>query len=139
MTDLTLKRDGAVLALLALMIVLLVAGLAGAYHVFGYALVLFLGMLMALGFVRRGDPVTWVPPLLASGTLLAAFAGMFAYETRPVASASDTWLGFQPGTFFLIYGVWIPAFFTMGVSFALVFHRLDRTNAPSSEREGSRR
>lgn len=128
-----LRRDGFILALFTLMLVLLLAGLAGAYQVFGYALVLFLGMLMALGFVRRGDAVTWVPPLVATAVLLSAFTGMFLYERATVASPADTWLGFQRGTAFLIYGVWIPAFFTMGVGFALVFDRLGQRG----ERDGT--
>jgi hypothetical protein len=130
-----LRRDGFVLALLIVMLVLLAAGLAGAYRVFGYTLVAFLGMLMALGFVRRGDGVTWVPPVVATTVLLMAFAGMFAAESTVVRDAGDTILGFQPGTAFLVYGVWIPAFFTMGVGFALVFDRLtdNRTAAHTKE------
>lgn len=124
MDRINLRRDAFVLALLAVMFVLLVAGLAGAYRVFGYALVAFLGMLMALGFVRRGDPVTWAPPVVATTVLLIAFTGMFLAESTEVRDAADTILGFQPGTAFLVYGVWIPAFFTMGVGFALVFDRL---------------
>jgi O-antigen ligase len=124
MNHFDLRRDGFVLALLVLMVVLLVSALAGSYRAFGYALVVFLGMLTALGFVRRGDPVTWVPPVLVTTVLLVAFAGMFTYETAAVHDLHDTLLGFQKGTAFLIYGVWIPAFFTMGVTFALVFDRL---------------
>jgi len=118
------RQDRFVLGLLVVMLVLLVSAVTGAYQVFGYTLVAFLGMLMALGFVRRADPVTWVPPIVATAVLFISFAGMFANETRPVMSARDTVLGFQPGTAFLIYGVWIPAFFTMGVAFALVSPRL---------------
>lgn len=127
------RRDGVVLVLLALMLVMLAAAVTGAYRVFGYALVGLVGTLMALGFVRRGDPVTVVPPVLATGVLLLAFTGMFTNEHAAVRSPDDTLLGFQPGTAFLVYGVWIPAFFTMGVSFALLFHRLmagdDRADA----------
>jgi hypothetical protein len=113
MNHFDLRRDGFVLALLVLMVVLLVSALAGSYRAFGYALVVFLG-----------DPVTWAPPVLATTVLLVAFAGMFTYETAAVHDVHDTLLGFQKGTAFLIYGVWIPAFFTMGVTFALVFDRL---------------
>jgi hypothetical protein len=118
------RRDGVVLVLLGLMLALLVAALTGAYRAFGYTLVAFLGVLMGLGFVRRREPVTWIPPVVATAVLLTAFTGMFANETAPVLSADDTVLGFQRGTAFLVYGVWIPAFFTMGLGFALVFDRL---------------
>jgi hypothetical protein len=132
-----LRRDGFVLALSAVMLVLLVAGLAGAYRVFGFTLVAFLGMLMAMGFVRRGDAVTWAPPLIATAVLLVSFAGMFAFESAEVHGARDTVLGFQPGTAFLIYGVWIPAFFTMGVGFALVFdHLTDEAATQRPEHDG---
>jgi hypothetical protein len=127
-----LRRDGFVIVLLLLMLVLLASALTGAYRVFGYTLVAFLGMLMGLGFVRRRDPVTWVPPLLATAVLAVAFTGMFTNEHAVVAHPGDTVLGFQRGTAFLVYGVWIPAFFTMGLAFALLFDRL------SDEHEGSR-
>jgi hypothetical protein len=117
-------RDGFVFGLLALMLAMLAAALTGAYRVFGYALVVFLGMLMGLGFVRRRDLATWVPPVVATAVLLVSLSGMFAYESATVDEAADTILGFHPGTAFLVYGVWIPAFFTMGLSFALVFERL---------------
>lgn len=107
-----------------MMLVLLTAALSGAYRVFGYALVALLELLMGLGFVRQGDRVTWLPPSIATAILLVAFTGMFTTETSVVRDAGDTVLGFQRGTAFLIYGVWIPAFFTMGVGFALVFDRL---------------
>lgn len=118
-----LARDGWVLALLAAMVVLLVASLSGAYQLFGYTLVAFLGMMAARGFVSR-DRVTWVPPILATVVLLVAFAGIFRYERAAVQSAADTMLGFQPGTAFLVYGIWVPALFTMALSFTLVFDRL---------------
>ena len=119
-----LQRDGVVLVLLVFLLVMLVSGLTGAYRVFGYALVAFLGTLTGLGFVRRGDRVTWLPPLVATTVLLVSFAGMFANESAVVGDANDTVLGFQRGTAFLVYGIWIPAFFTMGLSFALLFDRL---------------
>ena len=118
------RRDGFVLALLLLMVVMLVAALSGAYRVFGYGLVTFLGMLAALGFVNRRHPVTWIPPLVATTVLLVAVTGMFLNEGATVTAVDDTLLGFQPGTAFLVYGVWIPAFFTMGLGFALVFDHL---------------
>lgn len=122
--DIALRRDGFVLALLVVLIVLLVSGLAGAPRVFGYALVFFFGLLMGLGFVRWRRPATWWPPVVATAVLLLSFAGMFANEAAPVRDVGDTVLGFQPGTAFLVYGVWLPAFFTMGVAFALVFPHL---------------
>jgi hypothetical protein len=134
-----LRRDGLVLVLLALITVMLISGLAGAYHVFGYALVALLGTLAGLGFVRRGDPLTWVPPLIVTTVLVSSFAGMFAYESSVVGDANDTVLGFQPGTAFLVYGVWIPAFFTLGVSFAVVFDRLSGSDGHPSDRTGATR
>jgi hypothetical protein len=127
-----LRRDGFIIALLVLMLVLLASALTGSYRLFGYTLVAFLGMLMGLGFVRRRDPVTWVPPLIATAVLAVAFTGMFTHEHAVVTDARDTVLGFQRGTAFLVYGVWIPAFFTMGLAFALLFDRL------ADEHEGSR-
>jgi hypothetical protein len=124
MDRLNLRRDGFVLGLLLLMLVLVASGLSGAYRVFGYTLVVFLGMVSALGFVRRADAVTWLPPVLATTVLLVAFAGMFATDDAVVRSAADTVLGFQPGTAFLIYGVWLPSFVTLGVTFTLLFDRL---------------
>jgi hypothetical protein len=132
------RRDGLVLLLLAVMLVMLGAALTGAYRAFGYALVAFVGLLTGLGCVRRGDPLTWAPPLVATVVLFAAFVGMFANETAVVRQRTDTVLGFQTGTAFLIYGVWIPAFFTMGLGFALIFDRLnaadDRDRQPTEGR-----
>jgi hypothetical protein len=117
-------RDGFVLALLVVMLLMLAAALSGAYRLFAYALVAFLGMLIGLGFVRRTDRATWIAPLIATTVLFLAFTGMFLNEHAAVHDAGDTLLGFQPGTAFLVYGIWIPAFFTMGLSFALLFDRL---------------
>lgn len=138
MAHLNLRRDGFVLLLLAVMAVLLLAALTGSYRLFGFGLVAFLGMLMWLGFARRGDPVTWVPPLAGAAVLLAAFAGIFTYETSPVRDPADTILGFQRGTAFLVYGIWIPAFVTMGVGFAWVFDRLARDEDSSARGTGGR-
>lgn len=132
---LDLRRDGTVLMLLALMLVMLGAALTGTYRVFGYALVALLGALMTLGFGRRGDPVTLVPPVLATTVLLVAFSGMFATEQTLVLSARDTVLGFQPGTAFLVYGVWIPAFFTVGIGFAAVFNRIMAADDRADQQE----
>jgi hypothetical protein len=120
------RLDRFVMALLAVMVAMLAAAVTGAYRVFGYALVTFLGMLMGLGFVRRGDRATWGPPATAISVLLVAFTGMFLNESSPVESSADTVLGFQAGTAFLVYGVWIPAFFTMGLGMTLSFDRLAR-------------
>lgn len=136
--DINLRRDGFVLLLLAVMAALLLAGLTGSYRLFGYGLVAFLGMLMWLGFARRGDPVTWVPPLAGAAVLLVAFTGIFTYETAPVRDAADTVLGFQRGTAFLVYGIWIPAFVTMGLGFAWVFDRLTSDTDESSSGAGRR-
>jgi hypothetical protein len=127
-----LRRDGFVLLLLLVLVVLLGSGLVGAYHVFGYALVAFVGVMTGLGFIRRGDAATWGPPVLASTVLFGAFTGMVAYEAAAVHSAADTVLGFQRGTAFLIYGVWIPALFTMGISFSLLFDRVNGPGDPDS-------
>jgi len=113
-----------ILALLAGMLVMLGGALTGHEKVFGYSLVAVFGLIMAMGFFRRRAPVTWVPPTLAVIALLIALTGMFATQSTEVAAASDTVGGFQPGTAFLIYGLWIPAFLTLAVGSALVFNHL---------------
>jgi hypothetical protein len=126
------RRDGMALAVLVLSIVMIASGLTGHSHVFGYAVALFIGLLAARGFGRPRDPVTWWPPAVATLVLLASLAGAFALETARVDDAADTVLGFQAGTAFVIYGVWIPAFFTLGVTYVLLFDRLaDRTPTPT--------
>lgn len=130
MDRLNLRRDGFVLALLLVMIVLLVAALTGAYRVFGYGLVTFIGMMLGVGFARRRRPITWLPPVLATTVLLVAFTGIFVFETAPVHDPGDTVMGFQAATAFLVYGLWLPAYFTMGVSFALLFHHVSDTPDP---------
>ena len=136
MDTINLRRDGLVLLILAVMLVMLASALTGAYRVFGYALIALVAALAVVGFARRDDPVTWIPPIVATTVLLVAFMGMFANEATDVRDATDTVLGFQAGTAFLIYGVWIPAFFTMAVSFALIFKRLSGENqAPTRKRE----
>ena len=134
-----IRRDGFVVVLLVVMILMLGAALTGAYRVFGYGFVSFVSLLLVGGFVQDADRPSWWPPVLATVVLLVAFTGMFAMEAVTVQTRADTWLGFQPGTAFLIYGVWIPAFFTIGLTFALVFNRLQRGDAPSSERKRARR
>jgi hypothetical protein len=126
------RRDGVVIILLIGFIALLAAALTGAEQIFGYGLVLVLGLFVGLGFVRRHDPLTWIPPALAVVVLLVAFRGMFANQDVPVTSAADTVGGFQAATAYLVYGLWIPAFFTMGLAFSLLFDRL------SDDANGSR-
>jgi hypothetical protein len=137
--DIHLRRDGFVLVLLTLMLVLLGAAVTGAYRVFGYGLVAFVGLMTGLGFMRRHDPVTWVPPLLTTAVLLIAFTGLFANEAAIVQGASDTILGFHPGTAFLVYGVWVPALFTLGVGFALLFDRVGADGASTADPTRGRR
>jgi hypothetical protein len=124
MSQIAFRRDAFALGILAVLLVLLGAGLTGAYRVFGYALVGLIGMFAGLGFIRAGDRRTWWPPVLVTAVLLVSFTGMFAYEAVPVNAPADTVLGFQPGTAFLVYGVWLPSFFTLGLSFALLFDSL---------------
>jgi hypothetical protein len=130
------RRDRVALAILALALTMIGAGLTGSSRVFGYAVVLFIGLLAGLGFARRGDARTWWPPVLATGVLLISLTGAFAFEASPVHSAGDTVLGFQAGTAFVIYGIWIPAFVTLGLTYVLVFDRLsDRTAAAANVKE----
>jgi hypothetical protein len=118
------RRDGVVIILLIGFIALLAAALTGAEQVFAYGLVLVLGLFVGLGFVRRHDPLTWIPPALVVGVLLVAFRGMFANQDVPITSAVDAVGGFQAATAYLVYGLWVPAFFTMGLAFSLLFDRL---------------
>jgi hypothetical protein len=129
------QRDKAVLAALALAIGMIAFGLTGAYQAFGYSVALFIGVLVGVGFARRTDRGTWLPPILATLVLLVSLAGAFAYQAVPVTSPDDTVLGFQKGTAFVIYGIWIPAFFTLGLTFVFFF---DRLGEQSSSRKGER-
>ena len=119
------RRDRVALAVLALSIVMIGSGLTGNSRAFGYAVILFIGLLAGLGFVRQRDVRTWWPPVLATLVLLVSIAGAFAFEAAPVHGVADTVLGFQPGMAFVVYGIWIPAFFTLGLTYVLVFDRLD--------------
>ena len=126
------RRDGMALAVLVLSIVMIASGLTGRSRLFGYAVALFIGVLAGRGFGRPHDTATWWPPVVATLVLLASLAGAFAFETAPVDDAAETVLGFQAGTVFVIYGVWIPAFFTLGVTYVLLFDRLaDRPPTPA--------
>jgi hypothetical protein len=140
MEQFNIRRDGYVVALFVLMVVMLVAGLSadrpGAYQVFGYALIGYIGVSLGLGYVRSGRPITWVPPVVATAILLVSLIGMFAYQSVPVNTPGDAVMGFQKGTAFLIYGLWVPAFFTLSLGFVWVFdHLIDR---PASGQGGQR-
>jgi hypothetical protein len=124
------SRDGFVLLVAVLLLVMLGGGLTGDYRLFGYALVGLLGLLVGLAFVRQGRRVTWIPPIVATIVLALGMRGMFVNESVVVRSVADTVLGFHPGTAFLIYAVWIPAFFTLGVSFAVLFPQLADDGSP---------
>jgi hypothetical protein len=132
------RRDRVALGVLALAIAMIAAGLTGNSRVFGYSVVLFIGLLAGLGFVRRHDTTTWWPPAVATLVLVVSLAGAFAFEASRVDSAADTVLGFQAGTAFVIYGIWIPAFFTLGLTFVLVFDRLDDADASSANGKATR-
>ena len=130
------RTDLFVLLLLTALVLMLGAALTGAYQVFGYALVGAIGVTATLGFVRTGVTASWMPPLIATAVLLGSFIGMFRFEHVPVTSPDDTWWGFQAGTAFLIYGVWIPAFFTLALGYALVF---DHVSAQATRRADAER
>ena len=132
------RRDRVALVVFVLAVVMIASGLAGNSRVFGYAVVLFIGLLAGLGFVRQHDSRTWWPPALATLVLVGSLTGAFAFEAARVDTVSDTVLGFQPGTAFVIYGIWLPAFFTLGVTYVLVFDRLaDRRTSSTTGKETS--
>lgn len=126
------RTDLVVGVLFVLMLVLLVSGLMGAHWVFAYAIVTWLGVLAGLGFVRAGQRRTWIAAALVFIGLFLGMTGILQNESVVVTSAADTVLGFQPGTASLIYGVWIPGFFTIGVAFVLLFDRLADSGEGSS-------
>lgn len=125
--------DAVVFILLLVFVVMLAAALLGSPTVFAYGTVGALAGFMGIALVRRRDSVTWVPPIAATLVLLGAVTGIFVYQDSPVRSPADTVGGFQTATAFVVYGIWIPAFFTVGVGFAAVFDRLYR-EPDSSER-----
>lgn len=132
----SVRRDGIALALLVLSIVMIGAGLSNHPRLFGYSVVLFIGLLAGLGFVRRHLQATWWPPALATMILLASLGGAFAYEAVPVNGPDDTLLGFQQGTAFVVYGIWVPALFTLGLTYVLLFERLaERRPASPGDRD----
>jgi hypothetical protein len=106
--------------------------------VFGYAVVLFVGLLAGLGFVRLHARPTWWPPAVATLVLLVSLTGAFMFEASPVNDVGDTTLGFQTGTAFVIYGVWLPALFTLGVTYVLLFDYLDEGPPSATKPAGTR-
>jgi len=118
-------QDRYVLALLLLFLVLLVAGLTGAPQVFAYGLAALLGVVAGRGLGRRGVGATWVVVALFVAAVFGAMTGLFRYQSVVVRDVGDTVLGFHPATAILVYGLWIPAFITLGVGFAVLFDRLD--------------
>lgn len=126
------RSDLVVGLLFVLMLVLLVSGLMGAHWVFAYGIVMWLGVLAGLGFVRAGQRRTWIAAALVFIGLFLGMTGILQNESVVVTSPADTVLGFQPGTASLIYGVWVPGFFTIGVAFVLLFDRLGDSGEGSS-------
>jgi hypothetical protein len=118
------NEDAVVGLLFVLMLLLLVSGLAGAHRVFAYGIVAWLGVLSGIGFVRAGVPSTWIAAALVFIGLSLGMTGVLLNESVIVRSAADTVLGFHPGTASLIYGIWAPPLFTLGVAFVLLFDRL---------------
>lgn len=128
----TVRRDGPVALLFFELVVLLVAGVAGWYHVFAFVLIFTIGTFAAIGFARRDDRMSWGPPLAATIVLAIGMLGVFAYEDVVVRGVEDTAFGFHPATAFLVYLIWLPGFFTLGLTYSLTFERLRR--AVASER-----
>ncbi|MDH4124721.1 MAG: hypothetical protein OEW64_02240 [Gammaproteobacteria bacterium] len=116
--------DQVVALLFVIVLVLLVSGLTGAHWVFAYALVTWLGVLAGIGFIRPGDRRTWLAALLVFLGLALGMTGVLVNESVIVTTTADTVLGFHPGTASLVYGIWIPALFTIGLAFVLLFDRL---------------
>lgn len=125
--------NAVVLALLLACVTMLGAAVTGSPAVFAFGTVVVLGLLAGLAFVRRADVTTWVPPIVATLVLAVAMTGVFLEQATPVNGVADTVAGFQAGTAFLVYGIWVPAFFTLGLGFALVFHRLDAADSHSTD------
>jgi len=118
-------QDRYVLAMFLLFLVLLVAGLTGAAQMFAYGLAALLGVVVGRGLGRRGVGATWVVVALFVAVVFGAMTGLFRYQSVVVRDVGDTVLGFHPATAILVYGLWIPAFITLGVGFAVLFDRLD--------------
>lgn len=126
------RSDGVVALLFFLVLLLLVSGLLGMHWVFAYALVAWLGVLAGIGFIRAGEPRTWFAAVLVFACLALGMTGILVNEGAIVSSAADTILGFHPGTASLVYGIWVPGFFTLGVAFVVLFDRLADTAQASS-------
>lgn len=118
-------QDRFVAAVLALLVILLGAGLTGSHGVFAYALATLFGVLAGRGLGRRGAGAPWVVVALVTVVFLAAMTGMLRYQSVVVRDVGDTVLGFHPATAILVYGLWIPAFLMLGIGFAVLFDRLD--------------
>ena len=131
MRGLTFK-DGVVGLLVVLILLLLISGLLGAHRIFAYALVAWLGALAGIGFARAGEPRTWIAAIVVFAFLACGMTGVLLNESVVVKSVADTVLGFHPGTAALIYGIWVPGVFSLGVGFVLLFDRLIDTGRPDS-------
>jgi hypothetical protein len=129
-------QDGFVAATFAILLVMLAAGLTGAHQWFAYGLVALCGVFIGRGFVRRGKPVTWGAAGLATSVLFFAMAGILRNEGVIVDDVTDTVGGFHPGTAFLVYGIWIPALFTLGIGFALLFNTLESSDSQRTGTDG---
>jgi Na+/melibiose symporter-like transporter len=124
MTEAAARNDRVVGILFVIVLLLLVSGLLGAHWVFAYGLVVWLGVLAGLGFVRSGDLRTWIAAALVFTGLGLGMTGVLLNESAVISDVADTVLGFHPGTAALVYGIWIPGFFTLGVGFVLLFDRI---------------
>lgn len=134
----TLRRDGVVALLFVELLVLLGAGVAGRYQLFAFVLIFTIGTFAAMGFARRDDRISWGPPMAATIVLLAGMLGVFAFEDVVVRSVEDTAFGFHPATAFLVYLIWLPGFFTLGLTYTLTFKRLRRAaGAEQAERKAA--
>lgn len=120
----TSGADRVVALLFLLVLLLLGAGLSGAHRLFGLGIVVWLGVLAGLGFVRSGRPRTWLAAVLVFACLAIGMTGVLVNESAVVSGVADTVLGFHPGTAFLVYGIWAPGLFTLGLAFVLLFDDL---------------
>ena len=124
--------DRVVMLLVVLILLLLYAGLTGAHWLFAYALVGWLGVLAGVGFVRAGDARTWIAAALVAIGLCLGMTGVLLNEDVVVTGTADTLLGFHPGTASLVYGIWVPGLFTIGLAFVLLFDRIYRSGNDAS-------
>jgi len=124
--------DRVVGLLVVLILLLLYAGLTGAHWLFAYALVGWLGVLAGIGFVRAGEVSTWIAAVLVVTGLGLGMTGVLLNEAVVVTSTEDTVLGFHPGTASLVYGIWVPGLFTIGLAFVLLFDRIYKNDNGTS-------